>query len=90
MNTLQEIAGEYAEDDIYNMDQTGLFWKMMSSRGLSSQSLPGLKKIQTQMTLVFCVNATRLDRFPVWIIGKARTPRLLRNINVSTLGAIGK
>ena len=70
MNTLQEIAGEYAEEDIYNMDETGLFWKMMPSRGLSLQSLPGLKKDKTRITLVFCVNATRLDRFPVWIIGK--------------------
>ena len=87
MRALQTIAGEYAEEDIYNMDETGLFWKMMPSRGLSSQSLPGLKKDKTRITLVFCVNATGLDRFPVWIIGKARTPRALRRINISMLGA---
>ena len=65
MKALQEVAEGYAEEDIYNMDETGLFWKMMPSRGLSSQSLPGLKKDKTRITLVFCVNATGLDRFPI-------------------------
>jgi hypothetical protein len=87
MKVIQEIAAGYAEEDIYNMNETGLFWKIMPSCGLSSQSLSGLKKDKTWITLVFCVNATGLDRFPVWIIGKAWTPCALRNINISTLGA---
>src|SRR5947209_4986674 len=87
IKALRAIAGEYPEGDIYNMDETGLFWKMMPSRGLSSQSLPGLKKDKTRITLAFCVNATGSDRFPVWIIGKAKTPRALRGVNISTWGA---
>lgn len=87
MKGLQTIAGEFAEGDIYNIDETGLFWKMMPSRGLSSQSLPGLKKEKARITLVLCVNASGSDRFPVWIIGKAKTPRALRNVNISTWGA---
>jgi len=87
MRALQTVAGEFAEEDIYNMDETGLFWKMMPARGLSSQSLPGLKKDKTRITLVFCVNATGSDRLPVWTIGKAKTPRAVRNIDVSTMGS---
>jgi hypothetical protein len=41
MKALQTIAGEYEDNNIYNMDETGLFWKMMPSRGLSTQSQPG-------------------------------------------------
>jgi hypothetical protein len=70
------------------MDETGLFWKMLPSRGLLSQSRPGLKKDKARISLCFCVNASGTDRFPVWIIGKAKTPRALRNISISTMGGI--
>lgn len=83
----QKIAGEYDEENIYNMDETGLFWKMMPSRGLTTQSLPGLKKEKTRLTLLICVNAARSDLTPVWIIEKSKTLRTLRNTSVSVMGA---
>ena len=86
MRAIRTLAGSYEEKDIYNMDETGLFWKMMPARGLSSISLPGVKKDKTRITLVFCVNADGSDRFPIWFIGKAREPRALRNINVRAMG----
>jgi hypothetical protein len=87
MKALQTVAGEYEEENIYNMDESGLFWKMMPSRGLSSQSAqPGLKKDKARISLVFCTNATGTDRHPVWFIGKFKTPRALRNISVPTMG----
>jgi hypothetical protein len=60
------------------MDETGLFWKMLVSRGLLSQSRPGLKKDKTCVSLALCVIATGTDRLPIWIIGKAKTPRALK------------
>ena len=30
---LQTVAGEYEEADIYNMDESGLFWRMMPFEG---------------------------------------------------------
>lgn len=86
MRALQTVAGEFQEEDIYNMDETGLFWKMIPSRGLLSQSYPGLKREKARISLCFCVNATGSDRLPVWIIGKAKTPRALRNVSISTMG----
>jgi hypothetical protein len=65
MKALRTIAGEYLEENIYNMDESGLFWKMMPSRGLATQSQAGLKKDKTRISLVFCVNASRTDRLPV-------------------------
>lgn len=86
MRALQTIAGEFAEDDIYNMDETGLYWKMLPSRGLLSQALPGVKKEKARVSLALCVNATGSDRLPVWIIGKFKTPRALKGISVTTMG----
>jgi hypothetical protein len=36
IRALQTVAREYQEEDIYNMDESGLFWRMMPSRGLLS------------------------------------------------------
>jgi hypothetical protein len=44
MKALQTLAGKYNKEDIYNMDKTGLFWRMTPSCGLSIQPRAGLKK----------------------------------------------
>ena len=36
MATLRTLTGEYPEDDIYNMDETSLFWQLSPLRGLST------------------------------------------------------
>lgn len=86
MRALQTVAGEFKEEDVYNMDETGLYWKMLPSRGLLSQSRPGIKKDKARISLALCVNATGSDRLPVWIIGKSKTPRALKGVNVITMG----
>ncbi|RDW84504.1 hypothetical protein BP6252_02094 [Coleophoma cylindrospora] len=86
MKGLQTVAGEYNEEDIYNMDETGLYWRMLVSRGLLSQSRPSLKKDKARISLALCTNATGTDRLPVWIIGKAKTPRALKNVCISSMG----
>jgi hypothetical protein len=86
MKGLQTVAGEYQEEDIYDMDESALFWKMMLSQGLLSQPRAGLKKDKSRISLAFCVNATSTDQLPIWFIGKAKTPCALRGISVSTMG----
>ena len=61
MRSLRTLAGEYQEEDIYNMDETGLFWRMTPSRGLATTSRPGLKKDKTRVSIVVCRNATGTD-----------------------------
>ena len=36
IRSLQTLAGEYEEENIYNMDESGLFWQMIPSQGLSA------------------------------------------------------
>ena len=86
MKALRTLAGEYNEEDIYNIDETGLFWRMTPSRGLSIQPRAGLKKDKSRISLVVCTNAIGSDKLPIWCIGKHKTPRALWNISVSTMG----
>jgi hypothetical protein len=86
MKGIQLIILQYKEEDCYNMDETGLYWKMTPSRGLMILVVPSVKKEKARVTLTFCTNATGSDRFIPWIIGTAKTPRSLRNVNVSAMG----
>lgn len=88
MKAVQTLAGEYEEDNIYNMDETGLFWRQAPSSGLSTQNRPGIKKDKSRITLVACVNSTGSDRLPIWFIGTAETPRSLRGLNIGALGGV--
>lgn len=88
MKAVQTLAGEYEEDNIYNMDETGLFWRQAPSSGLSTQNRPGIKKDKSRITLVACANSTGSDRLPVWFIGNAKTPRSLHGLNIRALGGI--
>lgn len=93
MKAIQTIAGEYQEEDIYNMDETGLYWKMSISRGLLTQQQQqhsGFKKEKDRVSIAFCVNCTGSDRLPPWIIGKSKQPRALRNIDVTAMGGVWK
>jgi len=68
MKALRTLAGEFAEQDVYNMDETGLFWRMTLSQGLVTASQLGIKKDKSRISLVFCVNANGSDRLLVWMI----------------------
>jgi len=43
IKSIRAEAVDYQEGDLYNMDESGLFWRVSVSRGLSTQSMPGIK-----------------------------------------------
>ena len=88
MASIRQIASSYAKEDIYNVDETGLFWKLAPNQGLSTQALPGKKKDKSRVSLVFCSNATGTDKVPIWMIGTARRPRTLQRVNFTAMGIV--
>jgi hypothetical protein len=62
MRAIQTLCGEYQEEDIYNMDETGLFWRQIPSAGLSTENRPGIKKDKTRISVVCCTNFTGTHR----------------------------
>jgi hypothetical protein len=83
---LQALLKGYKLHDIYNMDETGLFYRMPPDRGLSSKRLAGLKGDKTQITLAFCVNADGSDLRKPLFIGHARKPRCFQKRDGTDLG----
>ncbi|OOQ89349.1 hypothetical protein PEBR_27544 [Penicillium brasilianum] len=88
MKALRTICGHYQKEDIYNMDETGLYWRRMLNGGLSTQNQAGRTQDKARITIVVATNATGSDRMPLWLIGIAKTPRALRKINTRAIGCV--
>lgn len=80
----QALIAQYQPCGIYNCDETGLFWKMVPDRSLSTLRLPGTKKEKHRISFHFCCNADRSHKLPLWFIGSAKIQGALdRLISIS-------
>ena len=87
MDDFREQLQDYRPENIFNMDETGLFYRALPSRTYISESdgdrskVRGSKalKAKDRITLVLCVNATGSCKVPPLIIGTAKTPHCFRD-----------
>ena len=92
LQAVQAIAKQFHPSDCYNCDETGLFFKMVPDRGLSTQRVPGQKVEKARVTAHFCCNADGSYKLPIWFIGKAAKPRCFgaASIHFSAFNCIWK
>ncbi|XP_011865298.1 PREDICTED: jerky protein homolog-like, partial [Vollenhovia emeryi] len=79
-----EIEG-VSVDNVYNADETGLFWKCLPRKTLAPRnehSAPGHKLAKERVTVMTCANATGTHKVPLLVIGKAKHPRAFKNVNI--------
>lgn len=68
---------------IYNADETGLYWRAMPTRTLASaneKTAPGYKISKDRITVLCCSNATGEDKLKLAVVGKSKSPRALKDI----------
>ena len=77
----------YSDDDIYNADETGLFYKLMPNKTMhrKGRKCVGGKLSKERLTLMLCANASGSDKLKPVIIGKYENPRCMKGINKKTL-----
>ncbi|XP_069940538.1 tigger transposable element-derived protein 1-like [Cherax quadricarinatus] len=72
-------------EQVFNCDETGLFWKKMPSRTYITQeekALPGHKPMKDRLTLLMCANATGDCKVKPLLVYHSETPRAFRQKNV--------
>jgi hypothetical protein len=96
LNVLQPVIEQYAPKDIYNLDETGLFYQLlpkwtMSFRGESNFFIKFLgercttgKHSKVRVTALLCTNMDGSDKRPILIIGKSSSPRCFKGQLVPT------
>uniref|UniRef100_A0A8C5PWV6 HTH CENPB-type domain-containing protein n=1 Tax=Leptobrachium leishanense TaxID=445787 RepID=A0A8C5PWV6_9ANUR len=73
----------YKAEQVFNMDETGLFWKKMPFRTYimkDETKAPGFKAQKDRVTLIMCGNAAGYMMKP-GLIHKSANPRALKNKN---------
>jgi hypothetical protein len=85
MKGLRAMAGEFHENDIYNMDEMGLFWRKPPISSLPSQDSWITSRENSRVCLMVCTNSTGSDRLPLWMIGHSQMPQALSKINLEAM-----
>ena len=72
---LRELLATFELQDIYNTDETGLFYCLTPSSTLATGAVRGTKKVKCRVTVMCCANATGTHKIEPLLIGKAARPR---------------
>ena len=79
-NVLPGLLRDYDANDIYNADETALYFRALPDGTLAfkSESSGGSKKSKERVTVLVATNMTGTDRRKLLVIGKSREPRCFR------------
>ena len=90
VNEFSGITEGYSEHQIFNCDETGLYFRMLPGHTLASvHNWPdGTKKAKDRVTINACANASGTIKLPLLLIGKAKNPRCFRNLNKEALPVV--
>ena len=81
----------YSPRQVYNADESGLFWKKMPSRTFVSQKenkAAGFKVLKDRLTLLFAGNAYGDVKLKPMLVCRSNNPRPLKNYDKEALPVI--
>ena len=79
---LPEILKGYQQEDMYNLDETGCFWRALPDKGFGKKGKT--KKSKHRVTVAFLVSAAGEKEDPI-VIWKSAQPRCFKGVLVSSL-----
>uniref|UniRef100_A0A8C0Z9I1 CENP-B homolog protein 2-like n=1 Tax=Cyanistes caeruleus TaxID=156563 RepID=A0A8C0Z9I1_CYACU len=85
LQSIREKLNQFAMKDVFNMDETGLFYRLQPDRSLATKQLEGKKQDKERLTIVICCNEDGSEKIPLWIIGKYTKPRCFKNVNLGSM-----
>jgi hypothetical protein len=86
LSDIRAVVDAYAKD-VFNMDETGLCWRLQADNSLPTHQLEGRKINKECIILVICANSDISKKISLTIIDKHLNPRCFKGINCDTLGA---
>src|SRR5271170_6320816 len=87
LQEIRTVAKDYPLYDIYNMDETALYYKSSPDNSLASEILIGGTSDKSRITANFCCNADGSHKLDIFFIAKALRPRAFKGIrHIESLG----
>ena len=80
--TLPAIIADYEPRDIFNADETGLFYRMTPDKTLafSGEECHGTKQNKDRLTVMLCANMDGSEKLKPLVIGKSKNPRSFKHV----------
>ena len=86
MAVIKGKIASYDLNDVYNMDEKGLFYNLAPDTTIAQRQIEGSKKDKTRLTIAFTCNDTGTDRFVPLYIGHANKLRCFEKKSGQDLG----
>ena len=82
MERLVELTGGYKLADIWNMDETGCFFKALPEKDLAEKKSQarGRKKSKTRLTIAFFMSTAGEKAIEPLVVWRSKKPRCFKNI----------
>ena len=80
---IRQDLDPYDSEDIYNMDESALYWKMSPEGTLATEQMPGTKVEKSRISINLAVNVTGTHRLYPWFIGTAAKPRCFSRLGIN-------
>lgn len=84
--SLRDLLSQYSPADVFNMDESGLFFRMLPSQTLATHSTPGRKKDKARITVALCANMTSTEKLEPIVIAQHQNPRCMKGVDRAKLG----
>jgi DDE superfamily endonuclease len=82
---LQEILKEYELKNIFNCDETALYYRLEPNKSLAHFAISGNKRPKERISIMLTCNAIGNEKLPLLVIHKYQNPRALQGIAKNTL-----
>jgi hypothetical protein len=81
-DVLPSLIENYQPKDVFNADETGLFFKCLPDKTLTfkNEKCHGEKHSKERVTLLLGANMDGSEKLKIFLIGKSKQPRCFRNI----------
>ncbi|KAF7690724.1 Tigger transposable element-derived protein 4 [Cucumispora dikerogammari] len=79
---LPEILQNYRPENVYNADETGLYFELLPNKSICLAGASGRfhKDSKLRVTLPLCVNYTGQTKLTPLVVGKSRNPRCFKGV----------
>lgn len=78
---VRSVTSGYDKEDIFNLDETALFYEMGPNRTLSFKKISGQKLSKKRVTIALCSNSTGTFKIRPLLIHNSNNPRIFKKEN---------
>ena len=82
---LKEMIGQQSPRDVFNFDESALFYRLPPNKTLATVKRNGKKSEKDRIAVAMCCNMNGTEKMDLVVIGKSKKPRAFRKANTKQM-----